>query len=432
MSKIKYIKIPNLVVPFPDPANDPIVQNIDESSSILLGEGSFGKVLSIKSYDPKKKKFVHLAKKLMKFSGAMDSEILKDIGQEITMIRLVAPFQIYNAYIEHSQNSQQIVLLMEKVEGVDLQKMLKTKKLLTTDEAYELFVYLLTIEGCFETLGGVHRDIKPQNIIYNENPNAKQSRFTLVDFGISCKYIDLNFFPTCLAMNADGTANYLSPWVYGLQDIDNFDADNVNNIILILEDIKNCCTIEKQKVLNKLIFDMKDYLTFAYVNEDSKKELLNEVKGLLRDKEINGILLHYNDMWAIAVTVFRVYVGKYPDHLNNKILSNNNKLTFYNLRNNINPYFIQKDVNSMNPNSEKGRLMGMNMVKMLYFSLTRNKNTGRCLKFVDLLSTLLGNQSENILAHKLFCEKIRYNGFLEDERVEMKESLKRKFSEENQ
>ncbi len=96
--------------------------------------------------------------------------------------------------------------VMEFIEGTDLATTAKSKEL-SHDEKIDIIVQLLKALSYAHRNNVIHRDIKPDNILIDEDGNVK-----ILDFGIAQFYDDHNktYDRTCAGM-VMGTFNYMSP-----------------------------------------------------------------------------------------------------------------------------------------------------------------------------------------------------------------------------
>ena len=105
------------------------------------------------------------------------------------------------------------VLVMELVEGVSLEEVVKRRGFVPADEACGVFAKILDAVGYAHSCGVVHRDLKPSNILLNAAGEPK-----VLDFGIAKVVGNARMTRTGTAM---GSPHYMSPeQVLGKKDID--------------------------------------------------------------------------------------------------------------------------------------------------------------------------------------------------------------------
>ncbi len=102
-------------------------------------------------------------------------------------------------------------LVVDFVEGESLADRVSRQGPLPENEVWALAEQLLEALDYYHSLGGVHRDIKPQNIIL-----GKDGSVTLVDFGLPDLW-DPHDRRTWAANEVMGTVEYAAPEVAGLQ-----------------------------------------------------------------------------------------------------------------------------------------------------------------------------------------------------------------------
>lgn len=90
-------------------------------------------------------------------------------------------------------------LVLEFIDGTSLNRVLKLRKI-STAEATQMVEQLCKGLSSIHKAGLIHRDIKPGNIVVDQN-----GRPTLVDFGLALEVADDSGAP------GSGTANYMSP-----------------------------------------------------------------------------------------------------------------------------------------------------------------------------------------------------------------------------
>ena len=100
--------------------------------------------------------------------------------------------------------------MMELIEGVNLQDYVKNRPI-TVDSAINLAKFLHKAESYLLTLGLVHGDIKPENIIVYKKSDEVGVDFKMVDFGSVVEIFSLN--------SRAGTPSYLAPERFSAQAI---------------------------------------------------------------------------------------------------------------------------------------------------------------------------------------------------------------------
>ncbi|MFC2142152.1 protein kinase [Acidobacteriota bacterium] len=143
-----------------------------------------------------------VAIKLIRLHIAADKKTLERFSNELKLARKIAHKNVCRMF--HLDKEEETPYIsMEYLAGEDLRSLLQKKGMLPTDEAIE--VAKQVCEGLVEAhrLGVVHRDLKPQNIMINENGQAK-----IMDFGIARSIEAGGMTQTGVMI---GTPDYMSP-----------------------------------------------------------------------------------------------------------------------------------------------------------------------------------------------------------------------------
>ena len=114
--------------------------------------------------------------------------------------------KIYSDGLKYKEyRGQHIYYYIEEfIEGIDINQLITQKYIFSVDE---IFNFAICINNAIDCLWGfkiIHRDIKPQNIIYD----TKNSRFVLIDPGIAFDLSDISYTQTGTVV---GTKFFMSP-----------------------------------------------------------------------------------------------------------------------------------------------------------------------------------------------------------------------------
>ena len=163
-----------------------------------LGKGGMGKVY--KALD--KEINEEVAIKLLKPEIASDETTVERFRNELKFARKIAHKNICKMY-HLAKDVDTPYITMEYVPGENLKSFIRRKGKLSDDEA--LSIAKQVCEGLAEAhrLGVVHRDLKPQNIMIDEEGDAK-----IMDFGIARSLEAPGMTQTGVMI---GTPDYISP-----------------------------------------------------------------------------------------------------------------------------------------------------------------------------------------------------------------------------
>jgi tetratricopeptide (TPR) repeat protein len=140
-----------------------------------LGKGGMGKVY--KALDNEIQEEVAI--KLLKPDIAADEKIIERFRNELKIARKITHENVCRTYhIGREENT--LYITMEYVPGEDLKSQIKRKEKLSKEESLRIAKQVCEGLVVAHKLGVVHRDLKPQNIMIDENGNAK-----IMDFGIA-------------------------------------------------------------------------------------------------------------------------------------------------------------------------------------------------------------------------------------------------------
>ena len=173
-----------------------------------LGRGGMGRVYKV--FDTKIKEKVAL--KLIKPEVASDKETIERFSNEIRLARRIRHKNVCGMFdIGEAEGAHFIT--MEYVHGEDLKSLIHMSGSLSLGML--LSVGKQVCDGLAEahSLGVVHRDLKPQNIMIDKNGNAK-----IMDFGIARSIKDKGITGAGVMI---GTPEYMSPEQADAKEVDN-------------------------------------------------------------------------------------------------------------------------------------------------------------------------------------------------------------------
>src|SRR2546430_706246 len=117
------------------------------------------------------------------------------------------------AFYDIGQQDLKYYLVMEFVDGPNLEHWLKDRPALPEPAAFDLVLQLARALDALHRLGMVHRDVKPSNVLV-----APDGTLKLVDFGLARGAQDTLVTDTHAFM---GTAGYIAPEVVaGAKELD--------------------------------------------------------------------------------------------------------------------------------------------------------------------------------------------------------------------
>ncbi len=144
----------------------------------LIGEGGTARVyLASRESDDEP-----LVVKILRPEIISDRKALARFMEEYSLVERIQSRHVARIH-DHGQSEDQAYLVMEFFEGGDLSKRLAGKAL-APQEALRLFRELMFALGEIHEKGVLHRDLKPQNLMFRSDGSL-----AIVDFGIA-KHID--------------------------------------------------------------------------------------------------------------------------------------------------------------------------------------------------------------------------------------------------
>src|SRR5262249_19961774 len=163
-----------------------------------LGRGGMGAVY--KARDREVNRVVAL--KVIRPDLAGNSSIIDRFKQELILSREVTHKNVVRIYDLGDADGVKFIT-MEYVEGNDLRSLIMEKKKFSPSEAVEIMLQICRALEAAHTVGVIHRDLKPQNIM-----SDNQGRIVVMDFGLA-RLLESNGMTQTGALV--GTMEYMSP-----------------------------------------------------------------------------------------------------------------------------------------------------------------------------------------------------------------------------
>ncbi len=177
-----------------------------------LGKGGMGKVYKALDTDLKEK----VAIKLIKPEVAADKNTIERFRNELKFARKIRHKNVCQMYDLNREEGTHYIT-MEYVHGEDLKRLIRKMGQMSAGQVISIAVQVC--EGMAEAhrLGVVHRDLKPQNIMVDEEGNAR-----IMDFGIARSVKGKGITGAGVMI---GTPEYMSP-----EQVEGKDSDQRSDI----------------------------------------------------------------------------------------------------------------------------------------------------------------------------------------------------------
>jgi serine/threonine protein kinase len=125
-----------------------------------------------------------VALKIMRPDLAKNELATKRVMREVEVVSSLSNSNLGQVYGYGQEQNGSPYLVMEFVEGKNLEEILKVEGKLKLARALEIFSQICAGLICAHTNGIIHRDLKPSNVIIQTAQNG-QDRATIVDFGFA-------------------------------------------------------------------------------------------------------------------------------------------------------------------------------------------------------------------------------------------------------
>ncbi|HET8668744.1 MAG TPA: protein kinase, partial [Terriglobales bacterium] len=164
----------------------------------LLGEGGMGAVY--KAHD---RELGHaVALKTVRAEFARNTEMLQRFKQEVILAREITHPNVVRIY-DISEDAGMKFITMEFIDGEDLHSLLEQRGKFSPQDAVEVMRQVCSALEAAHKKGVIHRDLKPQNIMRDQ-----QGRVVVMDFGLA-RGLDADGMTQTGALV--GTMAYMSP-----------------------------------------------------------------------------------------------------------------------------------------------------------------------------------------------------------------------------
>ncbi len=164
----------------------------------LLGEGGMGAVYQARDRELDRM----VAVKVIRPEMARRPEILRRFKQELILARQITHRNVIRIY-DLGQAEGIKFITMEYIEGEDIRSILRRDGKYTPEKAVDILIQVCHALDAAHAEGVVHRDLKPQNIMIDQ-----EERLLVMDFGVARSTEMAGFTHTGTLI---GTPEYMSP-----------------------------------------------------------------------------------------------------------------------------------------------------------------------------------------------------------------------------
>jgi hypothetical protein len=221
-----------------------------------LGQGGMGKVY--KAYDRKVGEVVAL--KLIRPEISVNDKAIERFKNELKFARKISHRNVCRMH-DMGEEGYFRYITMEYVSGEDLKRFIRRAGTLSAGKA--IHIAKQVVEGLAEAhrMGVVHRDLKPQNIMIDQDGNAR-----IMDFGIA-RFADAEGMTGSGVMI--GTPEYMSPEQAELKEVDT------------RADIYSLGVVMYEMTTGKVPFEGDTPLSVAMKHKTEKPRDVREVNPLI-------------------------------------------------------------------------------------------------------------------------------------------------------
>jgi len=230
-----------------------------------LGKGGMGKVYKVLDKDIKEK----VALKLLSPEIASDEKTIERFSNELKFARKISHRNVCRMYDLGKEEGTHYIT-MEYVPGEDLKRLVRKVGQLSAGKT--IFIARQVCEGLAEAhrLGVVHRDLKPQNIMVDEEGNAR-----IMDFGIARSLKAKGVTGSGVMI---GTPEYMSPEQAEVKEVD------------LRSDIYSLGVILYEMVTGQVPFEGETPLSIAMKHKSQSPRDPKEINAQLSE-ELSRVIL---------------------------------------------------------------------------------------------------------------------------------------------
>ena len=230
-----------------------------------LGKGGMGQVYRVLD----KKLNEEIALKVIKPEIAIDKNTVERFSNELKIARKIGHKNVAKMFDLNEEKGTHFIT-MEYVRGEDLKKLIRKMGQLSVGQAIPIAAQIC--EGLAEAhrLGIVHRDLKPQNVMVDEEGNAR-----IMDFGIA-RSIETKGITGAGVMI--GTPEYMSP-----EQVEGKEVDQRS-------DIYSLGIILYEMVTGRVPFEGDTPFTIGVKHKSEKPKDPKELNAQIPD-DVNNVIL---------------------------------------------------------------------------------------------------------------------------------------------
>ncbi len=230
-----------------------------------LGKGGMGRVYRVLD----KKLNEEIALKLIKPEIAKDTKTVERFSNELKIARKIGHKNVARMFDLNEEKGTHYIT-MEYVRGEDLKKLIRKMGQLSVGQAIPIAMQICEGLGEAHRLGIVHRDLKPQNVMVDEDGNAR-----IMDFGIA-RSVETKGITGAGVMI--GTPEYMSP-----EQVEGKEVDHRS-------DIYSLGVILYEMVTGQVPFEGDTPFTIGVKHKSEKPKDPKELNAQIPD-DLNRVIL---------------------------------------------------------------------------------------------------------------------------------------------